>query len=173
MPADRFADVDLPAVAARERRPEAVTDLVHHGRRQVAFGGGLPRLRRIHHAARQAAGSLRLTRASMKFLKKIFLVPFSCVDARVVRQVVGDRLVAVPQIAGAERRVHHLHRRGVAAHRRPIGGGQRQRVLNLGHPAAGRARGCGSPPRCGSARPRRTTFSRRADRRGRSRRARR
>ena len=28
--ADRFADVDLLAAVARERRPEPVTDLVHH-----------------------------------------------------------------------------------------------------------------------------------------------
>ena len=47
----------------------------------------------------------------MKFLKKIFFGALLLVDARIVRQVVGDRLVAVPQIAGAERRVHHFHRR--------------------------------------------------------------
>ncbi|MBZ5543828.1 MAG: 4Fe-4S binding protein, partial [Acidobacteriia bacterium] len=43
------------------------------------------------------------------------------------------RLIAVAQIAAAERRVHHFHRRQVAALRRAFGSRQRQRVLNIRH----------------------------------------
>ena len=53
-------------------------------------------------------------------------------DARIVRQVVRDGLISVAEIAGAERRVHHLHRRLLSPLRRPILGLERQRVLNVG-----------------------------------------
>ena len=69
----------------------------------------------------------------MKFLKKIFFAALLLVDARIVGQIVGHRLVAVPQVARAEGRVHHLHRRDVAALRRPVLGRQRQRILDVGH----------------------------------------
>ena len=68
-------------------------------------------------------------------LEEDFLRALLLVDARIVRQVVGDRLVAVTEIAGAKRRVHHFHRRDVAAHRRAILRRERQRLLDVGHPA--------------------------------------
>ena len=56
------------------------------------------------------------------------------VHPRIVRQVVGRRLVAVAQVPGAKRRVHDFHRRHQAVLRRPILGRERQRVLEVGHP---------------------------------------
>ena len=55
-------------------------------------------------------------------------------NARIVRQVVGDRLVAVPQVARPEWGIHHFHRRHVAAHRGPIDRRERQRILDVRHP---------------------------------------
>ena len=52
---------------------------------------------------------------------------------RIVRQVIRHRLVAMPEIARAIRRIHHLHGRGMTLLRRTVLGGQRQRILDLGH----------------------------------------
>ena len=54
-------------------------------------------------------------------------------DARIVGEIVGHRLVAVAQVAGAIGRVHHFHRREVTAFGGAVGGVDGQRVLNLGH----------------------------------------
>ena len=170
--ANRLADVDLPAVAPREGGPEAVRDLVHHDRRQVPFGRSAPRLRRIHHAGGKRQDHF-LHPCVHEVLEEDLLGPLLFVDARIVGQVVGDRLVAVPQIAGPERRVHHLHRRHVAADRWPILRRRSAARPESRAPTADTASGCGSPARCESGRPRRTRSSRRGDRRGRSRTARR
>ncbi len=54
-------------------------------------------------------------------------------NARIVRQIVGDGLIAVAQIARAIWRVHHLHRRGVTLLRRPVLRREWQRVLDVGN----------------------------------------
>ncbi len=129
--ADRFADVGLPAAHAGERRPEAVRDLVHERRGEIAVGGGAPGLRWIHHARGERQDHLVDARVH-EVLEEDLLRALLLMDAGIVRQVVGHGLVAVAQVARAKRRVHHFHRRRVAAHRRPIGRRERQRVLDVG-----------------------------------------
>ena len=73
-----------------------------------------------------------MTRASMKFLKKIFLRALFLVDARIVGQIVGYGLVAMTQIARAKGSVHHLHWSLKAVLGRPVLGSQRQRILDVG-----------------------------------------
>ena len=145
--------------------PEAVADLVHQHRRQIALGRRRARLRRVHDARGERQDDLVHARVH-EVLEEDLLRALLLVDARIVRQVVGDGLIAVAQIARAERRVHHLHRRRVAAHRRTVR--RRQAAARPGYRAstADRPRACGSPPRCESGRRRRTTSSRRAGRRG-------
>ena len=53
--------------------------------------------------------------------------------SRVVGQIVGHCLIAVVQIARAERSVHHLHRCLQAMLRRPVRCRQRQSILNVRH----------------------------------------
>ena len=50
--------------------------------------------------------------------KKDLLAAFGLMDAGIVRQVVGHRLIPMQQVAGAKWGVHHLHRRHVATLRR-------------------------------------------------------
>ena len=131
--ADRLSDVHLAAVSAGEGRSEAVTDLVHYHGGQIALGGRAPRLPRVHDARRQRQDDFVDARVH-EVLEEDLLRALLLVNTRIVGQVVGDRLVSVAEVARPERRVHHFHRRHVAAHRRPVRLRQRQGVLNLRHP---------------------------------------
>jgi hypothetical protein len=111
-----------------------VADLVHHGRREIPLGRRALGLRRIHHAPGQRQDDLVHARVH-EILEENLFRAFFLMDTRIVRQIVGDRLVAVAQVARAERRVHHFHRRRVAADRRPVVALERQRVLNVGNPS--------------------------------------
>ena len=53
-------------------------------------------------------------------------------NARIVRKVVGDGLVPVPQVPRAVRRVHDFHGGGPAALGRPVLGRQGKGLLELG-----------------------------------------
>ena len=54
-------------------------------------------------------------------------------DARIVRQIIGDGLIAVQQIARAVDAVHHFHRRLLAALGGQILWRKRERFLQVGH----------------------------------------
>ena len=55
-----------------------------------------------------------------EILPEDFLRAFFLMDARIVRQIIGDGLIAVEQIARAIDAVHHFHRRLLPALRRQI-----------------------------------------------------
>jgi hypothetical protein len=107
-------------------------NLVHQRERQITFRGGLRRLLRLHQLARDRQDHVRHARVH-EVLEEDLLRALLLMDARIVRQIVGHRLIAVPQIARAIRRVHHFHRRQMAALRRTRGRIHRQRVLNIRH----------------------------------------
>ena len=100
--------------------------------RQIAFGGSLRRLGGLHQLPRDRQDDVGHARIH-EVLEEDLLRAFFLMDARIVRQIVGHRLVAMAQIAGAIRRVHHLHGRQMAALRRAGGGLHRERVLDIRH----------------------------------------
>ena len=61
------------------------------------------------------------------------LAALGFMNSRIVGQIVGNRLITVSQIGGAERRVHHLHRRSQTAFRWPVLRRQWESFLNIGH----------------------------------------
>ena len=103
---------------------------MHHGARQIAVRGGERRLVRAQQALRDRQDHVIHARVH-EILEENFLRAFLFVNARIVRQIVGHRLVAVAQVARAVRRVHHFHRREQSALRGPVLGRQRQAVLNV------------------------------------------
>ena len=107
-------------------------DLVHQGPDEITVGGGLRRVLFAQQAPGERNDDLGDPRVHV-VLEEDPLAPLLLVDARVVGEVVGDRLVAVPQVARAEGRVHHLHRSGLAALGGTVLGRERQRVLDVGH----------------------------------------
>ena len=129
---DRFANVNLFTFFSREGRSQSVRDLMHHHGGEITFRARLLRVTGAHDSFREWKDDVVHARVH-EVLEEDFLAAHFLVDARIVRQVVGDGLIAVPQIAGAERRIHHLHRRGVALLRRTIFSRERQRVLNVGN----------------------------------------
>ena len=121
----------FPAGGAREGGAEAVRNFMHHR--------GAPDSRPRKPCAASSARSRRLRDRQdhviharvHEILEENFLRAFLFVNARIVRQIVRHRLVAVAQIARAIRRVHHFHRRKMPALRGAVLGRQRQAVLNV------------------------------------------
>ncbi len=104
---------------------------MHHCCRQVAFGGR----ERGLVSAQQSLGDRKnhvIHARVHEILEENFLRAFLLVNTRIVRQIVGHRLIAVAQIAGAIRRVHHFHGREMTSFGGTILGRQRQRILNVG-----------------------------------------
>jgi hypothetical protein len=127
-----FTNVDLLPGLPSERGTETVTDLVHHHHRQISLGTRLCGLIGAHHTLRQRQDHEVDARIHV-VLEEDFLAADFLVNARIVRKIVGDRLISVTEIARAERRVHHFHRRLMTLLRRTIGRFERQRILNIGN----------------------------------------
>ena len=106
-----------------------------------------------------------------EILEEDLLRPFLLMDARIVGEIVGHRLVAMPQIARRDTARPSPPsasdgRASKAGRRRPPGA----RPVYPAH-TSDRPRGAGSPLHCGSAPTRRKKSSRRADRRDKFRKA--
>ena len=127
-----LADIHLLAIPVSKVRSQTVRNLVHHGGGKIAFARRLGRLLRLHDLAGERQDDVIHPRVH-KVLEEDFLGAFRLMNTRIVGQIVGHRLVAVAQVAGAEGRVHHLHGREVAAFGGTVFGLERQRILNIGN----------------------------------------
>jgi hypothetical protein len=112
--------------------PKLVRDLVQQRGRHVALGRRLLSLAGLHQKLGDGQDHYGHARVHEVF-EEDFLGALFLMNARVVRQIVGDGLVAVPQIAGAKRRVHDLHGREVTVLRWLGGRVDGERILNCGH----------------------------------------
>ena len=99
-------------------------DFVHHHDGQVPVRRRLGRLLRQHDPLGQGKDHLVDPRVH-EVLEENLLAAHFLVNAWIVRKIVGHRLIAVPQVAGAEWRIHHFHRRGMALLRWTVLGRER------------------------------------------------
>ena len=107
-------------------------DLVHHCRSQITFAGGARCLVRIHQFLGDGQNHVVDARVH-EILEENFLGPFLLVDAWIVGQIIGHSLVSMAQVAGAKWRIHHFHRRGLAAFRWPVSSIKGKSILNVRH----------------------------------------
>ena len=111
--ADGLVDGELLAADVGPGGAEAVRELVQDDGGKVAPAGDILGLFGRHQLLRDGQDDL-VDAGVHEILEEDLLRAFFCVDARVVGEVVGDGLVAVTEIACAQRRVGDNHRRGVA-----------------------------------------------------------
>ena len=117
--ANRLVDRDLPAVDLRVGGAEAVRDLMQNHAGQIALAAHVLGLLRRQHLARDGQDHVVHARVH-EVLEEDLLRSLLRVDARIVGQIVRHGLVAVVQIARAQRRIDHLHRRRLALLRGPV-----------------------------------------------------
>ena len=107
---NRFSYFDPPVCGTGVCGTDSVTDLVHHYHRQVTIHGRHACLIFAHHQLRYGQDDVLDSRIH-EILEEDSLAPFLFVNPRIVRKIIGDRLISVSQITGTEWSIHHFHRR--------------------------------------------------------------
>ena len=112
-PSHGFANIHLLAIDMRVCGPEPMRDLMQDGGGQIAVCGDIVDLCGSEHLPGDGQDDLADARIH-EVLEENLLGAIFCMNSRIVGQIVRYRLVAVTQVARAERRIGDLHRRGLA-----------------------------------------------------------
>ena len=105
---------------------------MHHRGCEITVARSLRGLVRAQQALGNRENDVSDSRVH-EILEKDFLRAFLLMNPRIVGKIIGYSLIAMPQITGAERSIHHFHRRAVTGLRRSVLGRERKRVLNRRH----------------------------------------